>query len=124
MSFSANTGLASAQGSALAAAVDWVQDVFLGQVGTALAVLAVAAIGFRMLQGSYPLRDGVRVVLGCFILFGSAVIARGMMGITAEPGSVAEVAPRSLPAPVYATPSQQDSSSNPFDPYTGHPGQN
>jgi hypothetical protein len=39
----------------------------------------VAVTGFNMLRGYISTRDGVRVILGCFILFGAPMIARGLM---------------------------------------------
>lgn len=116
-----NIGPDVAQGSALIAAVNWAQDIFLGQVGTAIAVLAIAGIGFCMLQGWYSVRDGARIVLGCFILLGSAFIARGLAGIAVTDGFAPEIAQPIPPAPAYSSPPQQDSRSNPFDPYAGRP---
>ncbi|MDX2237095.1 MAG: TrbC/VirB2 family protein [Hyphomonadaceae bacterium] len=60
------------------AAVNWVQGTLLGNVATAVAVIAVAAVGFMMLTGRINWRYGVTVILGAFILFGAAAIVAGI----------------------------------------------
>lgn len=60
------------------AAVNWIQGTLLGNVATAVAVVAVAMVGFLMLTGRMNWRHGVVVVLGCFILFGAAAIVAGI----------------------------------------------
>ncbi|MDZ4762231.1 MAG: TrbC/VirB2 family protein [Alphaproteobacteria bacterium] len=89
------TGLAAlallAPGSALAqggsdprgsgpilAAVNWVQGTLLGNVATAVAVIAVAIVGFMMLTGRMNWKHGITVIFGCFILFGATVIVAGI----------------------------------------------
>lgn len=68
------------------AAVQWVADLLLGPFSTAIAVIAVAGLGFSLLGGRLPARRGVMVVLGCFILFGAPSIARGLMGLAGRDG--------------------------------------
>lgn len=82
--------LAAAQAPALAWAVDpagsgpilnalnWVQGTLLGNVATAVAVIAVAVVGFMMLTGRIHWRFGATVILGCFILFGATTIVAGI----------------------------------------------
>jgi type IV secretion system protein VirB2 len=60
------------------AAVAWIQNTLLGNVATAVAVVAVAIVGFMMLTGRMNWRHGVTVVLGCFVLFGAAAIVAGI----------------------------------------------
>lgn len=60
------------------AALGWVQGTLLGQVATAVAVIAVAMVGFMMLTGRINWRFGATVVLGCFILFGATTIVGGI----------------------------------------------
>jgi type IV secretion system protein VirB2 len=62
----------------IVAAVDWLQGTLLGNVATAVAVIAVAAVGFMMLTGRINWRYGATVVLGLFILFGAASIVGGI----------------------------------------------
>lgn len=59
-------------------AVDWLQGTLLGNVATAIAVIAVAAVGFMMLTGRINWKYGATVVLGLFILFGAASIVGGI----------------------------------------------
>lgn len=106
---------AAPQGNTLAAATGWLEGLVLGQVGTALAVLAVAGIGLAMLQGRLAARQGVRVILGCFILFGAPSIARGLLDLARwnTAPALIQVAP---PPPSAALPSPPPP--NP-DPYAG-----
>jgi type IV secretion system protein VirB2 len=60
------------------AAVNWVQGTLLGNVATAVAVVAVAIVGFMMLSGRMNWRHGITVILGCFVLFGAAAIVAGI----------------------------------------------
>jgi type IV secretory pathway VirB2 component (pilin) len=62
------------------AAVNWVQGTLLGNVATAVAVIAVAIVGFMMLTGRMNWKHGITVILGCFILFGATVIVAGIQG--------------------------------------------
>ena len=59
-------------------AVNWIQGTLLGVVATTVAVIAVAGCGFMMLTGRMNWRHGGMVILGCFILFGSAAIVGGI----------------------------------------------
>ncbi len=54
--------------SAIAAAVRWCLDLLTGRAATLVAVIAVAAVGFALLQGRIDTRHAARVVLGSFIL--------------------------------------------------------
>jgi type IV secretion system protein VirB2 len=56
----------------------WMQGTLLGNVATAVAVMAVAAVGFMMLTGRMNWRFGATVIIGCFILFGAASIVAGI----------------------------------------------
>lgn len=59
-------------------AAQWLQGTLMGNVATAAAVVAVAAVGFMMLTGRMNWRYGMTVVLGCFILFGAVAIVTGI----------------------------------------------
>ncbi len=72
------------QGSGpIVAALAWLQGTLLGNVATAVAVMAVAAVGFLMLTGRLNWRFGATVILGCFILFGAASIVTGIQSAAA-----------------------------------------
>jgi type IV secretory pathway VirB2 component (pilin) len=67
------------QGSGpIVAALGWLQGTLLGNVATAVAVMAVAAVGFMMLTGRLNWRFGATVIIGVFILFGAASIVAGI----------------------------------------------
>ncbi len=59
-------------------ALMWMQGTLLGNVATAVAVMAVAAVGFMMLTGRMNWRFGATVIIGCFILFGASSIVAGI----------------------------------------------
>ena len=65
------------------AALFWMQGTLLGNVATAVAVMAVAAVGFMMLTGRVNWRFGATVIIGCFIIFGAATIVAGIQSASA-----------------------------------------
>lgn len=62
----------------IVAALGWIQGTLLGNVATAVAVMAVAAVGFMMLTGRMNWRFGATVIVGCFVLFGAGAIVSGI----------------------------------------------
>ncbi len=62
----------------IVAALSWLQGTLLGNVATAVAVMAVAAVGFMMLTGRMNWRFGATVIVGCFVLFGAGAIVSGI----------------------------------------------
>ena len=75
----AAAGEVNPQGSGpIVSALMWLQGTLLGNVATAVAVIAVAMVGFMMLTGRINWRYGVTVILGCFILFGATSIVAGI----------------------------------------------
>ena len=62
----------------IVAALGWLQGTLLGNVATAVAVMAVAAVGFMMLTGRMNWRFGATVIIGVFILFGAGSIVSGI----------------------------------------------
>jgi type IV secretion system protein VirB2 len=64
----------------IVAALAWMQGTLLGNVATAVAVMAVAAVGFMMLTGRLNWRFGATVIIGVFILFGAGTIVAGIQG--------------------------------------------
>lgn len=67
----------------IVAALGWMQGTLLGNVATAVAVMAVAAVGFMMLTGRMNWRFGATVIIGCFILFGAGAIVSGIQSAAA-----------------------------------------
>ena len=86
----------------LAGAADWVRALVTGTPATIVATLAVAAVGLLMLQGRLPLRRGLTVALGFFVIFGAGAIADALLHLRDDSASVDVVAqaPPSAPAPV------------------------
>ena len=77
--------VADPQGSGpIVNALTWLQGTLLGNVATAVAVMAVAAVGFMMLTGRLNWRFGATVIIGVFILFGAASIVAGIQGVAAS----------------------------------------
>jgi len=75
---------ADPQGSGpIVAALAWMQGTLLGNVATAVAVIAVAMVGFMMLTGRMNWRFGATVIIGCFILFGAGTIVAGIQSASA-----------------------------------------
>lgn len=68
------------------AATAWIQGTLLGNVATAVAVIAVAMVGFMMLTGRMNWRFGATVILGCFILFGAGAIVSGIQAAAQAAG--------------------------------------
>lgn len=99
------------------AASSWVAGTLSGSLATVLCVVAVALVGVLMLRGRLPVREGVQVVVGCFLLFGASVLAAGLMGAgvsrsgydTGSPEALADYAPEVPPPPPPAN----------YDPYAG-----
>ncbi|HPB22253.1 MAG: hypothetical protein RL702_109 [Pseudomonadota bacterium] len=76
--------VANPQGSGpIIAAMGWLQGTLLGNVATAVAVMAVAAVGFMMLTGRMNWRFGATVIIGTFILFGAGAIVSGIQAAAA-----------------------------------------
>jgi type IV secretory pathway VirB2 component (pilin) len=63
-------------------AVNGIQGTLLGNVATAIAVIAVGATGLMMLMGRIDWRRGATVIIGCFIVFGAAAIVAGIRSIS------------------------------------------
>ena len=104
----------SAEPPALVAAVEWLQGTLLGSVAIGLCVIAVAWVGLLMLQGRLPVREGARVILGCFILLGAPVIASGFLGLLQGGVTSPPQAPLAIELPVREELPPPD-----HDPYAG-----
>lgn len=83
MAHAQSTQLDPAGSGVILNAVSWLQGTLLGNVATALAVIAVGATGLMMLTGRIDWRRGAVVILGCFILFGAASIVAGIRSVSA-----------------------------------------
>jgi len=103
-------------------AVNWLQGTLLGNVATAVAVIAVACVGFLMLTGRIELRRAANVILGCFIIFGASSIAAGIQaaGARAAGSASAPAAETTQPYfPPVPPPAYPQAPVQPHDPYAG-----
>jgi type IV secretion system protein VirB2 len=71
----------ASDGAPMVESARWVEDVLLGEIAVGVCVIAVAFIGALMLIGRLPLREGGRIVVGCFVLLGAPVIASGLLAV-------------------------------------------
>ena len=94
-------------------AAEWLQGYLLGAPATLIAMLAVAWVGFQMLDGRISVKRGVEVILGCFILFSAPTIIEGMRASANE-----EVIPQFEASPL-PSPTPSPSKAPPYDPYAG-----
>lgn len=104
--------------NAFAASVTWIQAILTGSIATAIGVIAIASIGLLMLSGRLDLRGGGRVILGCFVVYGSAVLAGGLLGATRLDPQTRAAKPPYTPVAVpeqLLSPAQRPTS----DPYAG-----
>lgn len=104
--------------SVILPATQWIEGVFLGNIATAIAIIAVASIGFAMLAGRIDVRRGGTILLGCFILFGASTIAGGLRRAAQSPDSLYSEAVPPAP-PVFARPVRTDAADPGYDPYAG-----
>ncbi len=113
----ANASLFDPSGApVLLSALDWITGALLGTLATAIGVIAVALVGLLMMQGRVPLKRGIGVVVGLFILLGAPAIAGGLV----RAGNGVWGAQETIPPPVQA-PQQLPPAPKPtaYDPYAG-----
>lgn len=67
-------------GDPVTSALLWMQTILLGPIATALAVMAVAGVGFMMLTGRMNWRYGMTVIVGVFIIFGAPRLVATIAG--------------------------------------------
>lgn len=103
-------------GTSLVEAVRWIEGVLFGEVALVLCTLAVAAVGGAMLTGRLPIKQGLRVVLGCFILLGAPGIAAGIVDATYETPQASSQSP---PVPAESLAPRPDLPPANYDPYDG-----
>ena len=100
---------------AVESGVSWLVALLTGNLALGLSVLSVAVIGLLMLGGRLPVRDGLRVVLGCFVLLSAPVIAAAFVTAGQEIGQ----APSSPGPPPQPANPREDLPPSAFDPYAG-----
>lgn len=97
-------------------AVAWLTRTMLGSVGIGLCVIAVAIVGMMMLSGRLAVREGARVIIGCFVLLGAPSIAAGFQAFADHPDL--RSADLGAPAPPPTLPRRNLPVST-YDPYAG-----
>jgi type IV secretion system protein VirB2 len=103
-------------GAPMVESARWIEGVMLGEIALGVCVIAVAFIGALMLTGRLPMREGGRIIVGCFVMLGAPVIAAGFVG---GGSGVIEV---SSPSPSVVAPIESPRPDLPpanFDPYAG-----
>ncbi len=102
------------------AAMQWLQGTLLGTIATAVAVIAVASVGFLLMSGRIDVRRGAQVIFGCFVIFGASSIASGLVNGLMGSGSAPQAPEVITPAPAYPpVAAQKAAPATPFDPYAG-----
>jgi type IV secretion system protein VirB2 len=104
--------------SVILPAAQWIEATLLGNLATAVAIVAVASIGFAMLTGRIDVRRGGTIILGCFILFGASTIANGLRAAASNPDAQ-YLESASIAPPSFARPTQTDAANPGYDPYAG-----
>ena len=99
----------------LPAATGWVTATLFGNVAVGLCVLAVAFVGLMLMTGRVAIREGLRVAIGCFVLLGAPIVARGLRATADE----AAVSGSSEPLTVEAAPLPAPPPPANYDPYAG-----
>ena len=109
--------------SSIYGALSWLEGTLLGPIATAIAVLAIVAMGFVLLSGRIDFRRAARLIFGCFIVFGASALAQGILGtfLAGDNGRVISQGLLPAPPPTPANPEPNavpaDGAANPFDPY-------
>lgn len=100
----------------ITAGSDWIAQLVGGTGATTICIIAIAFLGFMLMTGRLAVREGLRIVIGCFVLLGAPVIALGLLHLT--DGSQGPVA---LDAAIASPPPPPAASLPPanYDPYAG-----
>lgn len=99
-------------GQHLFRAVSWVLELLTGSAAIIAATIVIALFGFSMLSGRIDVRRGIGAVFGCFLVFGAASIAAGLMQFVAGRTALASADAAPPPVDVQARPPA-------YDPYAG-----
>ena len=110
--------------NALEAATAWIVATMSGPMITAILTIAVAVFGLNMLSGRVSMRRCAELTLGCFLLAGSAEVARSIIGLATSghgSASAVETQPVRADAKAVLAPASVDiaPAGDPFDPYPG-----
>ena len=98
-------------------AAEWIARLLTGTPATIIATIAVAVIGLLLLFGEVSVTRTGRVILGCFIVFGSGVIAAGLADLAGSSSAYADAPLAAAQPPVEFISPDVDASG--YDPYAG-----
>jgi type IV secretory pathway VirB2 component (pilin) len=107
------------QTNALAAAVNWIELTLVGNLATAVAIIAIAWFGLMMLSGRFSSRRGIQLIVGCFIIFGASALASGIMSTLKAGTADAQTAPPESPVIAAGPAVPPPTPAVPYDPYAG-----
>lgn len=96
---------------------DWIMGILSSPLATSLCVIAVAMLGMMMLRGRIPIRQGMQVVLGCFLLLGASTVAAGLQQF--GEGARGEQAGETIIVPADDLVSRRPLPPARYDPYAG-----
>lgn len=65
--------------TSIGTAIDWIGATVFGPASIVFCTIAIAFVGLTMLTGNLPVRRGLHVVVGCFVLFGAPLIATNLL---------------------------------------------
>jgi type IV secretory pathway VirB2 component (pilin) len=114
-----NPDAAVPQTGALAAAINWIELTLVGNLATAIAIIAIGWFGMMMLSGRFSRRRGIQLIVGCFIIFGASTIASGVMSTLNSGSADAQTASPDFPVVAAAPAATPPSVAVPYDPYAG-----
>ncbi len=102
--------------NSLSIATHWAEAALTGTPAISVAILAIAAIGFRMLGGHMPYRRGAQIIVGCFILLLAPAISAALLRVAHGKPESAPVIRTSTIASQLAPDAPPPA---PYDPYAG-----
>jgi hypothetical protein len=94
---------------------DWIAGTISGGLATGLCVVAMALVGFLLIMGRLAVRDAAGVVIGCFVLLGSATIGNSLFSLAER---TAETPSMPVAGDIPAAPPAKLPPAN-YDPYAG-----
>lgn len=100
----------------ISAGSDWVSQLIGGPAATTICVIAIGFLGFMLMSGRLAVRDGLRVVIGCFVLLGAPTLALSLLHI-ADGAQSAPAVDEAIAGPPAPTPTQLAPAN--YDPYAG-----
>ena len=104
----------------LSPALNWIQATLFGSIATAIAVIAIASIGFVMLSGRVSVRRGITILLGCFVLFGAPILAKELRSFSENETQIPEkFSQNDAPIFIKIDNFSHQNIENSFDPYAG-----